>query len=388
MMPARAQGSTYKTRSGHGIRWYEDGARRHKSGFDSRSAARSYFQDVVRPRLDGLPATSEPLTLRQFSERYIARYEAIRAPASVRSLRYRLVRPLAEFGDTPLAELRVGEIAAWEASLPPRFRHDVMRAFSMVCRAAVDWGQLERNPAKTGPNPSPAVIEREILTPVEVDALAGEMEPLYGAAALVGAWCFLRPSELLGLERRDIDLDAGLLHVRGTKTARSQRSVPMPQRARQALADLPARVDTRLVFPAPVGGRYELNNFRPREFAWAVAAAGLPESVTPYTLRHSGLSWALAAGIPAVDVARYGGTSVTMLERVYHHLLVSSAASARARMDQFMAASGSARLSQDKRKPRACGVFSRCARHDSNMRPLPPQGSALSPELRARGSQV
>src|SRR5206468_5972205 len=26
---------------------------------------------------------------------------------------------------------------------------------------------------------------------------------------------------------------------------------------------------------------------------------------------------------------------------------------------------------------------SRCARHDSNMRPLPPQGSALSPELRA-----
>ena len=29
----------------------------------------------------------------------------------------------------------------------------------------------------------------------------------------------------------------------------------------------------------------------------------------------------------------------------------------------------------------------RCARHDSNMRPLPPQGSALSPELRARGGQ-
>ncbi len=28
-----------------------------------------------------------------------------------------------------------------------------------------------------------------------------------------------------------------------------------------------------------------------------------------------------------------------------------------------------------------------CARHDSNMRPLPPQGSALSPELRARGGQ-
>ena len=64
--------------------------------------------------------------------------------------------------------------------------------------------------------------------------------------------------------------------------------------------------------------------------------------MTPYTLRHSGLSWALAAGIPAVDVARYGGTSIGMLERVYHHLLTLSAESARARMDQFLAASTSA----------------------------------------------
>ena len=30
----------------------------------------------------------------------------------------------------------------------------------------------------------------------------------------------------------------------------------------------------------------------------------------------------------------------------------------------------------------------RCARQDSNLRPLPPQGSALSPELRARGGEV
>ena len=55
--------------------------------------------------------------------------------------------------------------------------------------------------------------------------------------------------------------------------------------------------------------------------------------MTPYTLRPSGISWALAAGIPPSDVARFGGTSVTMLERVYAHLLESSADAARARMD-------------------------------------------------------
>ena len=33
--------------------------------------------------------------------------------------------------------------------------------------------------------------------------------------------------------------------------------------------------------------------------------------------------------------------------------------------------------------PAKNGLVEPCARHDSNMRPLPPQGSALSPELRA-----
>ena len=53
------------------------------------------------------------------------------------------------------------------------------------------------------------------------------------------------------------------------------------------------------------------------------------EGVTPYTLRHSGVSWALAGGIPTSDVARFPGTSVTMLETTYHLLLETSADAAR-----------------------------------------------------------
>jgi integrase len=163
------------------------------------------------------------------------------------------------------------------------------------------------------------------------------MQPLYGAAVIAGAWCYLRPSELLGLERRDLDLEAGVLNVRGTKTARSRRTVPVPLRARQALEELAPRIDTRLLSPGPGGAFYDLRNFRRREFEWAVDTAGLSESVTPYTLRHSGISWALSAGIPASDVARFGGTSVTMLERTYAHLPSTSAESARTRLDAFAA---------------------------------------------------
>ena len=38
---------------------------------------------------------------------------------------------------------------------------------------------------------------------------------------------------------------------------------------------------------------------------------------------------------PGDDVARFGGTSLAMLERTYAHLLTSSAESARARLDAF-----------------------------------------------------
>jgi integrase len=349
-MPAEQAGSPYKTKTqGWGIRWFdENGKRRRQAGFSSESKARVWFRDSELPRMRG-GLVNEPLTLREFADRYIARYEADRSPVTVRSLRWRLVRPLDEFGDVKLSDLRTGEIAAWEATLPPRFRHDVVRAMRQVLDAAVAWEYLARNPAKaTGRNVKPTIVERVALEPADVDKLAGEVRSRFAAAIVVGAWCYLRPSELLALERGDVD--GNELRIRRTldgmgglkssgKTRRSLRPVPLPLRAREALAELPPRLDTRLLFPATSGGPYDACNWRRREFKWAAEAAGF-EGVTPYTLRHSGISWALAAGVPTSDVARFAGTSVTMLETTYHHLLETSADAARQRLDAFAVRSG------------------------------------------------
>jgi len=215
-MPADQRGSVYPTSRGFGVRWYDEGgARRRKAGFSSRSAARAWFRDVETPRMRGETLAPSPLTLAEFSSRFLERYAADRAPATVRSLQWRLVRPLREFGDLRLTELRTGELAAWEASLPPRFRHDVVRALRMVLDAAVAWEHLARNPAKaTGRNPAPPVLERSVLEPAEVEKLAAEMRSPHDVAAVVGAWCYLRPAELLALERRDVG--DGVLDVRGT----------------------------------------------------------------------------------------------------------------------------------------------------------------------------
>lgn len=61
----------------------------------------------------------------------------------------------------------------------------------------------------------------------------------------------------------------------------------------------------------------------------------IDDGVTPYRLRHSGISCALAAGIPPSDVARFAGTSVAMLERVYAHPLSTSTDAARERLEAF-----------------------------------------------------
>ena len=101
------------------------------------------------------------------------------------------MRPLAEFGDVRLTELGTGEIAAWETTLPPRFRHDVVRALRQVLEAAVAWEYPPRNPAKSsGRNPAPPVIERTVLEPDDVDRLAADMRSPFNVAVIGGAWCF------------------------------------------------------------------------------------------------------------------------------------------------------------------------------------------------------
>jgi hypothetical protein len=145
--------------------------------------------------------------------------------------------------------------------------------------------------------------------------------------------------------------------------------------------------------PARAGGHLDLHNFRGRHSKPALRAAGL-EYRRPYDLRHTYAPFSIAAGVSLVALARRMGTSLEMIDRTYGHLAPDadeyergcSTPSTPAFLDRmdilWTPPSEGSRIQQFKR-PRL-RAFSGCARHDSNVRPLPPQGSALSPELRAR----
>ena len=62
------------------------------------------------------------MTLDRLAEKYLDRHSQIRSPRTVQTLRERLARPRAAFGQFPLVELEAmsGELADWRGTLPPR----------------------------------------------------------------------------------------------------------------------------------------------------------------------------------------------------------------------------------------------------------------------------
>jgi integrase len=215
-----------------------------------------------------------------------------------------------------------------------------------VLTYAVDVELLDRNPAKKIPNPEPKRTEiLPFATLAEVEAVAAELLQHYRVLPIAGCLTGLRPSELFGLERRDIDRKAMLLYDRRVlvggkirtygKTTKSVRVVPLPQRALEALDGHPARISTPLLFTTSAGTPIDLHRFRGRQWTPALAAAGIAHR-SPYAMRHTFASWSIAAGLPAFEIARTMGTSLEQLDRTYGHLMPDSAERARLAMDAFI----------------------------------------------------
>jgi integrase len=154
----------------------------------------------------------------------------------------------------------------------------------------------------------------------------------------------LRPEELFGLDRRDVDVDAGVMTVERVftqgvlkdcaKSSRQRRRVPLRARVVEALRTLPPRIDTPVLFPAPRGGRIDLERFRYRAWTPALRAAGVQHRRV-YDCRPTFASWAIAGGVQLFYLARIMGTSVAQIDQTYGHLLPDSEEYLRGLLDEY-----------------------------------------------------
>jgi integrase len=191
--------------------------------------------------------------------------------------------------------------------------------------------------------PEPCVVEgagqerspeRPMLSIAEVDALSAAMPEPWRIVVALAAWCHLRLGEVLGLERRDVDLLhrrvriertayelGGRLQLGLPKTEAGRRNVSIPPHVLPGLEwHLNAFVAPEPSSPlvtGPNGGRLGRH---PLNAAWDAARRqlGRPE-VHFHDLRGAGLTWAATQGATTRELmARAGHASPAAALRYQH----------------------------------------------------------------------
>jgi integrase len=317
------------------------GRRPQRTGFRTRGEARQALDEELR-RVRMGPLYRPNATLRELYDAYMDQYDV--APSTIAFLKDNMKPALKAFGNERIGELRVDKIAAWRKSMPEGKRYRGLRSLRQVLAAGVRWKWIDDNPAAHVKNPEPKPGEIDPFDSwQEIDAIDAELDEVGGALVQFLCGTGVRPEEAFGGEWRDVDLEARMFRIRRAyakgrlkdfaKTAGSQRAVPLRARTVVALEQMPGK-RRGILFPAPEGGRIDINNWRNRFWTPSLAAAGVKHRRI-YDLRHTYATWALAAGIDIFTLARRMGTSVKMIDRTYGHLVAGADTYERQLLDAF-----------------------------------------------------
>ena len=222
-----------------------------------------------------------------------------------------------------IAELHAQGLAGWTI-------RGILTPFGRVLSYAARKKLIPDNPMRRlERNERPRVVRREmrILRPEEINALLRAAPRAYRPILATAVFTGLRQGELLGLRWKDVDFDAGVIHVRcqldrnrnyvEPKTPRAIRSVVlMPSlaallRKHKLGSAYSGPMDP--VFATATGAPMHYRNVTRRGLGAAIARAGIERDGEPglrfHDLRHCFASLLIAQGLNLVFVSRQLGHS-------------------------------------------------------------------------------
>jgi integrase len=247
--------------------------------------------------------------------------------------------------------------------LSPRtvqYTHTILKD---ALKTAVAHRLLPFNPCDSVSVPRKRHTELQIWTPEQVnhflEVTEGTRDHTFWCLALSTG---MRPGEICGLKWSDLEKDRlvvrraitmgkkkGDWRVVSPKTDRGQRSIPLTERALEALREHKKEQRKEIMKGGPKYdrqdwifanryGHHEIQtNIRVR-FATAVRKADLP-SIRLYDCRHTHATLLLQAGVnPKVVSERLGHASIVMTLDTYSHVLPTMQESAVKRLELLMAA--------------------------------------------------
>lgn len=302
-----------------------------------RTPLSDFIDEAFRPTLAGLEATSR------------ARDES-----------YLRTHVLPAFGHLPLAAIEYPLLQAWVNELATRRAPATVvkaaQVMNKVLKTAVRAKMLPHNPMSEVSLPKIEESEDVYLTPADVKALAdamGEVAPRFRALVFVGCYCGPRIGELLALRWTDIDslrrtvsISRKVVEVSGhglieggTKTKAGRRTVTVPKLVMREIDEHRERFcsATGYVFTSARDKQVRANLLRRREWADAVALAGLDPAPTFHDMRHTAVSLWIAAGASDLEVAKWAGhRSVSFTKDRYAHLFPEHGEALADRLDHFI----------------------------------------------------
>ena len=261
------------------------------------------------------------------------------------------------FGGRPLTSIDFMDVEEFiaaklnEGRLGPKRIRDAVSIISLVMKAAVQSGVRRDNPA-AGHHVTvrrKRIRQGDVLTMQEIHRLVEHVVQPYKPAVWLLVLTGMRPAELCGLKVRSVDLirhsvaiTETLLPVSGygdqrlqlvvgpPKTEAGDRTVPIPGWLCEDLAEMLARRAAprgrpigrdEPLFVNRAGQPLNRDKFRETVVRPALRAAGLPEQLRTYDLRHGHASMLIDMGVnPLVVAQRMGHSDPSVTLREYGHL--------------------------------------------------------------------